>query len=319
MTTNYSDWHKIDLHIHTDWSKKTKENDYNGHFKVDKLKEKLIKNGVSVFSLTDHNIINIDAYKEYYASYDKENDPLLLLGVELDIQVNTHKGGERTYHTLIIFNYSNYDNAKIVYDKLEKKYQEKGLDDKERKLLIDDVVELFPEDDFIFITHAGNTKSIVKSYKGNIEDAQMMVLLMLSAFEKVPEKSRQKYNDGFDGLLNSEFKNKNDIAYINFSDNHNIDQYPCTNMGGKDAKTHEFYYVKGKKSFETLRLALIDPESRIKSSQEIKEIRPRFNFIEKININGDKILEDCELEFSPHLNVLIGGRSSGKSLMMSIL
>lgn len=319
MKNVFSDWQKIDLHIHTDWSKKTKENDYNGLFSVTRLKEKMIENGVRIFSLTDHNIINIDAYKEYYSNYDAETDPLLLLGVELDIEVNTPTRGIRTYHSLIIFNYSDSENTKSIYDKLEAKYQEKGLSEKERKLDIDDVIALFPEDDFFFIPHAGNTKSIIDGYKENMEDAQRMVLLMPSAFEKVKEASRQIYNEGFDKILDPEFQQRNDIPYINFSDNHNIEQYPLKNNGGSEAVEHEFYYIKGGKNFETLRLAFIDPESRIKSSEQFKEIIPNFNFIEKMKISNDNTLNDCELEFSPHLNVLIGGRSSGKSLMMSIL
>jgi len=319
MNNIYSDWQKIDLHIHTDWSRKTKENDYNGAFSVTRLKEKMIENEVRIFSLTDHNIINIDAYKEYYSSYNEETDPLLLLGVELDIKVDTPTRGVRTYHSLIIFNYSDSSNAQVIYDKLEKRYEEKGLADKERKLDIDDVIALFPEDDFFFIPHAGSTKSILDGYKENMQDAQKMVLLMPSAFEKVKEQARQKYNEGFDRILDPEFQQRNDIPYINFSDNHNIEQYPLKNNGGAESTEHQFYYIKGGKSFETLRLAFIDPESRIKSTELINNIKPNFNYIEKLKITNVDTIDDCELEFSPHLNVLIGGRSSGKSLMMSIL
>ena len=316
---SYSDWQKIDLHIHTDWSRKTKENDYNGSFSISILKQKLKENQVSIFSLTDHNIINIDAYNEYYDGYNELEDPLLLLGVELDIVVNTETRGEKTYHSLIIFNYSDKINAALISNKLEKKFTEKGVEYKLRTLSIDEVIELFPEEDFFFIPHAGNTKSILDGYKENIADAQRMVLLMPSAFEKVKEAAKQQYNKGFDKVLEYDFKEKNDIPYINFSDNHNINQYPCTNKGGVGSKNHDFYFLKGDKSFESLRLAFIDPESRIKSDKDLKEIRPSFNYIEGIKINDNTLLEDCELKFSPYLNTLIGGRSSGKSLLMSIL
>ena len=42
----YSDWFKVDLHIHTDWSKRTKTNDYQGDFDIGTLKQKLIENEV---------------------------------------------------------------------------------------------------------------------------------------------------------------------------------------------------------------------------------------------------------------------------------
>jgi len=313
----YSDWLKIDLHIHTDWSRKTKEDDYKGNFSVDTLKIKLKENEVEIFSLTDHNIININAYKEYYEKYNTAKDPLLLVGIELDLLVRTNNG-DKTYHSLLIFNYSSYEKASEVNKKLEDKYKEKEIDNKNRILTIDEIIELFPEDDFFFIPHAGNTKSIVSGYRENIEDAQKMVLLMQSAFEKVKEKARQKYNEGFNKVLVEAFKNKNDIPYIEFSDNHNIDKYPCTHKGNNN-KLHKFYYIKGSKNYETLRLAFIDPNSRIKSSNEYEQINHSLNYIEKLQISNDNFIEDNELTFSPHLNVIIGGRSSGKSLLLNLL
>lgn len=313
MNNVYSDWQKIDLHIHTDWSKKTKHNDYKGLFSVDGLKEKLHENDVSIFSLTDHNIINIDAYKEYYEQYDQETDPLLLLGVELDIIVDKY---DSKYHSLLIFNYSNFEKAKDISNRLETKYDEKGLDIKERELSIEEIVELFPEDDFFFIPHAGNTRSIKNSYSEDIEYAQKMVLLMQSAFEKVKQKAIHIYNENFDKVLEDAFRNKGDYAYIEFSDNHNIANYPCK---GKDGENHEFYHVKGGKNFETLRLAFIDPNSRIKSAEELKEINSANNFLTSIKISSGSFLDANEISFSPHLNVIVGGRSSGKSLMMSLI
>ncbi|MDP3443230.1 MAG: hypothetical protein Q8T08_10285, partial [Ignavibacteria bacterium] len=298
-------------------STKTKENDYKGIFSVAALKQKLLSNGIQIFSLTDHNIINIDAYKEYYEHFDIKTDPLLLIGVELDIIVK-NDSTEKTYHSLLIFNKPSIEYATDLSHRLEEIYSEHAFPDKERKLTIDEIVSLFPEDDFFFIPHAGNTKSIVGSYRDNIEDVQKMVLLMQSAFEKVPEKARQKYNEGFNKVLEEKFRNKDIHAYIEFSDNHNIEKYPCTNKGD-DNRVHSFYCVKGGKNFETLRLAFIDPKSRIKSNSQINEINTTTNYLEAIKFDGDVLLNDNEVSFSPHLNVLIGGRSSGKSLMMSIL
>lgn len=311
----FSKWLKIDLHIHTDKSRETKENDYQGNFSIQTLYNKLIENKVEIFSLTDHNIINVEAYTEYYDTYNGEAAPLLLLGVELDI-----KGTSRIYHSLLIFNYSTKEKAIEISNRLEEKYRQKGIaDKKQRKLTIDEIVELFPADDFFFIPHAGNTKSIVDGHRGNIEDAQKMVLLMQSAFEKVPEKARQKYNEGFDRVLFEAFQNKEDIAYIEFSDNHNVEQYPKKHKGGTEQQNHEFYYIKGSKNYETIRLAFIDPKSRIKSPQEYNQIDQIANKIEKIKIDNEPNIGSTEIFFSPHLNVIIGGRSSGKSLLMNVL
>lgn len=314
----FSRWMRIDLHIHTDLSRTTKENDYKGLFSVDVLKTKIIENRVEIFSLTDHNIINVNAYEEYYKEWNS-NLPLLLLGVELDIEVEFN-GAKRTYHSIITFNITEIDGVRRIHQSLEQAYVAKGITDpKERVLTIDEIVKYFSNEEFFFIPHAGNTKSIVDAHKGTIESAQRMVLLMESAFEKVPEKAKQKYNDGFNRVLAENFKGKDDLAYIDFSDNHNINKYPCLNKGD-DGVDHVFCYIKGGKNFETLRLAFIDPCSRIKSNSEYMEIlNNRNNYIEAINIPNARQMDNSHIWFSPHLNVIIGGRSSGKSLLMNIL
>lgn len=318
MRKAFSDWMRIDLHIHTNMSKSTKDNDYKGTFTVSKLKEKLIEHRVDIFSLTDHNIINVEAYKEYY-SKSKLGDPLLLLGIELDIVVSMLTGGERDYHSLLVFNLYSIDKVEELSCRLEEAYKNKGIiDKKKRKLTISEIAKLFPEDDFFFIPHAGNTKSIKDPYEGQIQNAQKMLLLMQSAFEKVPEKAIQNYNQGFNAVLNDSFKDRNDLAYIDFSDNHNIEKYPCVHTGDSGID-HSFFYVKGSKNFETLRLAFIDPESRIKSESQYEEIKKDNNSIYSLKIGPHKSMSEKELFFSPHLNVIIGGRSSGKSLLLYVI
>lgn len=316
FTMMYSDWLKIDLHIHTDKSNETKVDDYEGLFSIVVLKQKLKDNNVEIFSLTDHNIINVDAYREYYDSYNSETDPLLLLGVELDLQGKSDK-----FHSLLIFNASDQVAVERIAQILENAYCSKGITDKKQRILdIEDLAIHFKNEDFFFIPHAGNTKSIVGAYKQDIATAQRMVLLMPSALEKVTkEETVEHYNKGFDDLCKPEFQNRKDIAYINFSDNHNCSEYPCKNKG-KEGEQHSFYYIKGIKSYESIRLAFIDPQCRIKSTEQFNnEIDKARLTIDKIKIEGESNIDNVELTFSPHLNVIIGGRSSGKSLLMWLI
>lgn len=310
----YSDWFKVDLHIHTDWSKKTKTNDYQGNFDIGTLKQKLIENEVKLFSMTDHNIINTGAYIKYYENY-KEGDPQLLIGCEFDIEV-PESGKSETYHSLIIFDKNSIKDVTTISEKVEKIF-EGNTNLQDRKITIDDLYDHFNEYEYFFIPHAGNCKSIVELYKGyNMEFCQKMVLLMPSAFEKVKESVRQKYNEGFDRLKTLDFQEKDDIPYINFSDNHNCNKYPCTNKNGEN---HQFYCIKGQPTFESIRFAFIDPKSRIRKESEVEKLKRFDNYIEKISFKEDKLIDKVDLEFSPNLNVIIGGRSSGKSLLFSIL
>lgn len=311
----YSVWFKVDLHIHTDFSKKTKINDYQGDFDVEVLKQKLIENNVKLFSMTDHNIINVDAYKAYIDNY-KEGDPKLLIGCEFDIEV-PESNKTVTYHSVIIFENDKIDDVVTISNKIEDLYSRKGSIITDRKITIDELYELFNSYNFFFIPHAGNTKSILDPYKGyDMKLCQQMVLLMPSAFEKVKEAVRQKYNEGFDLLKVYDFQERDDIPYINFSDNHNCNKYPCTNKDGSD---HEFYCIKGQPSFESIRFAFIDPKSRIKKFSEVEVLQRSDNYIHSLQFDMHSIIEDATLHFSPSLNVIIGGRSSGKSLLFNIL
>ncbi|MDA3853887.1 MAG: hypothetical protein PF444_06565, partial [Bacteroidales bacterium] len=315
----YSEWQRIDLHIHTDKSKETKSGDYSGDFSVDLLHSKLVENEVCIFSLTDHNIINVEAYEEYYSKYNSETSPLLLVGVELDIEIIREGGARKNYHSLLVFNYTTIEGALKLSESLENKYSEKGLDLLERNLSFDEISEIFFGEDFFFIPHAGNSQSIVAAHgKDEIEDAQKMVILMQSALEKVSrEETRQIYNVGFDQKKPTDQRAKKDLAYINFSDNHNVNQYPCKHKG--ITGIHEFYYVKGSKNYETIRLAFIDPESRIFSSEQYSTIRYHGSTIESFRIESCEMINDVEFSFSSSLNVIIGGRSSGKSLLLWLL
>lgn len=160
----YSDFLRVDLHIHTDMSKETKTNDYKGAFSIQTVYSKMVENSVGIFSLTDHNIINVAAYTEYYDTFVSEDDPLLLIGVELDIDVD----GTR-YHSLIIFCHHDVSNLNRISDTLEGYYQGKEYAPTDRQITLDDIVSLFPTDDFFFIPHAGSgSNSLVDAYSNDI-------------------------------------------------------------------------------------------------------------------------------------------------------
>lgn len=312
MNNKYSDWFKVDLHIHTDFSNQTKTNDYDGVFDISILKSKLLEKDVKLFSLTDHNIINSSAYEDYYNSYSV-GDPILLVGCEFDIKVEQN---DVTYHTLLIFNENNTIKANEISNIIENHFTSNGIDMKNRNLTIDQVFELFNSYQFFFIPHAAGHKNIIDAYKRtNITKAQEMVLLMECAHEKVKEKSIQIINAGFDKLKEPEFQNKEDEAFINFSDNHNCNIYPTPKSG----IPHEFYCLKGEPTYETLRFASIDPLSRIRKQSDVDLLKNVNKYISSIKIENIKDVENSEIEFSPNLNAIIGGASSGKSLLFNLI
>ena len=68
--------------------------------------------------------------------------------------------------------------------------------------------------------------------------------------------------------------------------------------------------------FETFELAVLDPQSRIiKSAEEQIPIPPNIISSISFELNG----KNKDINFSPGLNVIIGKRGSGKSLLLAII
>ena len=315
MGNKYSNWFKVDLHIHTDASNLTKVNDYDGTFNLETLTLKLKENNVKLFSLTDHNIINVSAYEDYYKNF-QVTDPVLLVGCEFDIKVKQDDDTYLTYHTLLIFNENTIEKVTEISKIIEDFFSIKNIEHKDRSLTVNDVFELFNDYHFFYIPHAGGHKNIIDAHKrADIKKVQEMVLLMECAHEKVKEKHRIKHLEGFDKLKDPDFRNKKDEAFINFSDNHNCEIYPTPKSGAE----HEFYCLKGEPTFETLRFAFIDPESRIRTQKEVDNLLNVKKHISSIDIKNINSVVDCRIDFSPNLNVIIGGASSGKSLLFNLI
>ena len=131
----YSKWIKADLHIHTDKTKETKDGDYNGIFSVDDLFLKLKEHSIEMISLTDHNIINIEAYENML-----KKDIFTFVGVELDVAIseeelvkyisnreskNNEKIDIKPFHLLILFKSQDYVNLNNKLDKMYSNISEK--------------------------------------------------------------------------------------------------------------------------------------------------------------------------------------------------
>lgn len=329
----YSKWRKVDLHIHTDKSKETKENDYKGIFDIEVLYQKLRENKIEMISLTDHNIINVDAYKKII-----NKDIAVLVGVELDVAIsdddlkkyiNKLNGDDdsskidiKPFHLLILFKSQDYEKLSNDLDEMYKKISTEILESKidlcsKKKLRVTTfrfIVETFKHEDYFLIAHGDKDKSIIDPYKisGKLVEAQCEILMGEISAVEMQSKNKMSntinvYNEAFSKLVSADFKTEQPTSYVVFSDNHDCNNYKCNKY---------CTWIKGGLNYETLRISFSDPESRIHTS----EVEPTYTpyYIDKIAFK----LKDCESKeifLSPYLNVIIGGRASGKSLLFNSL
>ena len=348
----YSDYFRCDLHIHTDFSSKTKTNDYKGAFDLKKILDKISepKYDIKLFSFTDHNIINVPVYEEYYGSEELNiKDRCLLVGIEIDIiieqylfkklkaNIDNSSCEEKMYHSLIIFKSNDAknlnDKLNSMYKKISDEYNAKNgtnidLNDENKNLKaritsFDRFAEAFIGEDYIVISHGKKEANIVdayKSYNNGLTEAQVMVLMgIINAVEMSPGNNAKvinHFNQGFQSLLSDDFSAKKEVPYVVFSDNHNIASYP-KHDSAQVLNNEMFTWIKGDLSFETLRMAFVDPTSRIYVSSEYPGVPEKY--IEKVvfdTINGENEKHQ-EIILSPGINTIVGGRSSGKSLLFN--
>ncbi len=95
---------------------------------------------------------------------------------------------------------------------------------------------------------------------------------------------------------------------------------PC--IVGCDAHTEEdlftrFTWVKGNLDFEGLRQICFEPELRVKIQNEKPEFKEEKLLIDKVQfVSANHIFSPNPIYLNPNLNVIIGGKSSGKSILL---
>lgn len=121
--------------------------------------------------------------------------------------------------------------------------------------------------------------------------------------------------------------NENDIEYyLNTAVKHYNRSIPC--ISGSDAHDFKTFtdfdlskstWIKAKKTFDGLKSILFEPASRVKIQQlNPSEEKSSSKIISHIKL-PDKEFKGTTLHFNENINAIIGGRSSGKSLLLSLI
>lgn len=296
----------VDLHIHTSENADDLNNNYNVDELIKKIKEKA--NGRrSLISLTDHNVINKDAYLKFLSK--KEKDINIILGTELHIR--NHKG-KPAYHCHIYFDINNINGKEI--DKLNKilnrLYPKKLVEKMDNSIpKIEEIINSFEEYDYILIPHGGqNHATFETSIDSNSTcDETIERTIYYNQIEGFSARSNRGIED------TKKYLKKLGIgSFVNLitgSDNYNPTKYP----DAKSEEASEFVptWMYANPNFKGLKLALSE-DSRLE--YKINPTLDDYNIIKNINLKNEKI--DIDVELTQGLNVIIGESSSGKSLFV---
>lgn len=136
-------------------------------------------------------------------------------------------------------------------------------------------------------------------------------------------KAPEKMSKGWQHLLlnsdqcQGDWKRRRQIACIRSSD--------CKKLRPLQAEDSMYIgwrstWIKmSEPSIEALRQAFLDPESRIYLGEDDPNTKSQHGRIVSVSIKNTAFLEDTKIAFSPNLNVLIGGRGTGKSTILEYL
>jgi predicted ATP-dependent endonuclease of OLD family len=238
----------------------------------------------------------------------QKSEAPIILGTELHIEyVRTKK----PYHCHIYFNIEEItneiiDDINIVLDKLyPNKVVEKGMANIPH---IEDIIREFDKYDFLLLPHGGQSHSTFDTSipKESRFDTAMERSIYYNQFDGFTARS----NEGLERTL--EYFRKLGIRdFVNLltcTDNYDPHHYPDSK--NKEAEPFVPTWMLALPTFNGLRLSLSE------SSRLVYGRKPRswIEHIGKVKLKNELI--DIDIELTPGLNVVIGGSSSGKTLLV---
>lgn len=291
----------LDTHIHTS----PDPNKLNEEYDLELLIRKILEfndNSDFLISLTDHNMVNKSAYLKAV-----ELSINIILGVELHIK---NYPNCPAYHCHIYFDLKeiNEDTIDDINHKLNDLYPSKVVQLYDPGLpSIQDIINKFDTYEFMLLPHGGQSHARFNSSipKGTRLDSTIEKNIYYNHFEGFTargDNGLEKTQEYFKRLGINEFVN-----LITCSDNYNPGIYP----NGKDKNPFNPTWMLAEPTFNGLRLSLSEQSRLIYSP-----VKPKFfsENIQSVNHVRDNI--EIDIELTPGLNVIIGGSSSGKTLLV---
>lgn len=342
--TRGSQWKKWDLHIHTPETVKADEFKTESDIWETYISKLENNKEIAVFGITDY--FSMDNYNKLKKcqSEGRLGNKLLLPNVELrilpvtseDIPINLHiifddkldyEEIEREFFRKLNFKYgeSTYSCIKKDIIKLGKVY--KGKPDLDDKTAYFEGINQYnvPFQDIKTVLNNDNLKGrFLVGVSNSNKDGNSGI--QESALTATRREIYRLSNFIFSG-------NPNDINYFSGKGRDNtqkvIDDYgslkPC--ITGCDAHSFEkmflfpenrYTWIKADMSFEGLKQIIYEPLERIKIQETIPEEKPDYLIIESITLDNE-LFGKQTIEFNQNLNSIIGGRSSGKSVLLGCL
>ncbi|CAL2103051.1 conserved protein of unknown function [Tenacibaculum sp. 190130A14a] len=300
--TRGSEWKQWDLHFHTPSSYDYKDKSVTNQDIVDGL----INNNISVVAITDHNLIDVKRIKELQ-SLCKDKELTILPGIEF---LSDARGSE-PIHFIAIF--SENCNLEYIWGQLKNNTELKKIEGENKKYNevycdLADTIKLIKELDGIVSIHAGSKSNGLEKLTHSLPHSLAQkedIAKIVDVFELGKVSDIEGYNSKVNPYLKSKINKW--LPTVICSDNHNI----------KDYKRKEKLWIKAEPTFEGLRQIIFEPIQRIRIQPNEPDFKEEKLIIDEVQyFSSDNLFTPEKIRFNKNLNVIIGGKSSGKSILL---
>ncbi len=291
-------WRKWDLHFHTPSSFDYENKSYSN----EELVNGLIENDISAVVITDHHYIDAERINDIRSIADSRL--VVLPGIEL----RTELGGHESVHIIGIFPES-LDAADIWREldvKLELSKQKNANGDDRVYVDCQEAAKHIHDMGGLVSIHAGRRSNTLEGISNHELFKQQLKTDLLKDHIDVIEIAKPSNVSDYETIVFPKIGFS--LPIILCSDNHDVDQYP----------DDRFTWIKADTTFNGLRQILYEPVDRVRIQSLQPESKPVYQLIDRIEINHSDFGQTV-IPFNPNLNVIIGGRSTGKSLLLGTL
>lgn len=294
-----SDWRKWDLHFHTPTSYDYEDKNVTNEEIIDTLS----KNNISVVAITDHHVIDVERIKKLQV-LGKARNITVLPGIEFLSDAK----GKVPIHFIGLFSESS--NIEYIWGQIENKTnicKIKGENKKINEVYCDleDTIKLVKSLGGITIIHAGEKTNSIENITHSLphgEAQKTEIANQIDFYElgKVEDK---------DGYINIVFPViKKHIPMIICSDNHDVKNYVLK----------ENCWIKADNNFEGLKQVIYEPKQRVRIQSIKPHEKAEYQVIDSITISHSDFYSQ-KIHLNQNLNSIIGGRSTGKSVLLGAI
>ena len=331
-------WRKWDLHVHTPFTKLN--NQYPTDDTVwDSFCDKIENSDVEVYGITDYfSVENYFTFIEKYRVKYPDSKKMFFPNVELRLEVSVNRNAEEVNLHILFNNETEKEKIVLFLSKLNTNisrngapvscsaisshtdFKSAGID---YKILRKKLTEVFGKDECYLIVAASNNAGLRPDSKSPRK---------LNITDEI-----DKICDGFFGgqqnvdyFLSTQRYEEKETAkqkpVISCSDAHSFDELEnylgkrfVKVINGKEIIEKDITWIKANPTFEGLKQITYEPDGRIKIQQEKPEEKTPYNVIDAVRFIDTRATRDFNdnwIELNSNLNSIIGGKSSGKSLLL---